>query len=71
LITGPLAADRNVARALDPTFGPTPLYGEGGIFNFGYVRVRVAADRTAHLLADVRDETGAVRPGSTLDLAPE
>jgi len=71
LITGPLAADRNAARALDPTFGPTPLYEEGGIFNFGYVRVRVASDSTAHLFADVRDETGAVRPGSTLDLAPE
>jgi len=71
LITGPLAADRNVARALDPTFGPIPLYQEGGIFNFGYVRVRFASDSMAHLLADVRDETGAVRPGSTLDLAPE
>jgi alkaline phosphatase D len=71
VITGPLAADRNVVRALDPTFGPTPLYEEGDIFNFGYVRVRVASNRTAHLLADVRDENGAVRPGSALDLAPE
>jgi alkaline phosphatase D len=71
LITGPLAAERNLPRTLDPTFGPIQLYAEGGIFNFGYVRVGVAADGRAHLSADVRDETGAVRPGSALDLAPE
>lgn len=71
LVTGPLSANRNSVRSLDPTFGPVQLYSEGGIFNFGYVRVRPNPDGRAHLLLDVRDETGAVRPGSALELPPQ
>ena len=56
---------------LDPTLGPTLLYAEGGIFNFGYYRVEKGADGRVRFLADVRDETGGVRAGSSVDLASQ
>jgi alkaline phosphatase D len=71
LVSGPLAAGPGAVRIPDPTFGPVQIFAEGGLFNFGYVRVSVAADGTPHLFADVRDEAGAVRPGSRLELAPQ
>jgi alkaline phosphatase D len=43
---------------LDPTLNPTPLYREGGFFNFGVVRVDPAGPT---LTLEVRDETGTVR----------
>ena len=46
------------------------LYGEGGIFNFAYIRIEQRQDGLFHLLADVRDDHGMIRPGSELDLAP-
>jgi alkaline phosphatase D len=71
LVSGPLNAIRlQPPAALDPTFGPTSLYAEGGIFNFGYVRIERQADGLVHLLADVRGEDGQPRPGSLLDLTP-
>jgi alkaline phosphatase D len=74
LVTGPLNAVRGPAPTqamLDPTLGPTLLFGDGPLFNFGYVRIARAADGRVHLIADVRDETGAPRAGSHLDLAAE
>ena len=54
----------------DRVLGPTVLYQEGDIFNFGYVRVVEQPDGKMHLLADVRGADGVVRPGSSLDLSP-
>jgi alkaline phosphatase D len=70
-ISGPLAAGRlPEPPGLDPTLGPTLLYGEANFFNFGYYRVERDADGNVHFLADIRDETGAVRPGSVVTLTP-
>jgi len=68
LIAGPLSAIRGRGIGVDPTFGPTKLYGEGGFFNFATVRVESGAN--ARLRADVRDEMGMIRPGSELVLEP-
>ena len=69
LVVGPLSAELGARRQLDPTTAPQTLYADGGIFNFGYARVRRAAGRP-HFVVDVRDDAGRVRPGSLLDLAP-
>jgi alkaline phosphatase D len=78
LVSGPLSAIRLGVPfpILDETFNPTLLYGEGNIFNFGYIRIedeREGDDDNdkPHLIADIRDEKGIVRPGSTLDLIPQ
>ena len=81
LVSGPLSAFRLGVPfpQLDETFNPTLLYGEGNIFNFGYIRIEDGRDSEEveegngkpHLIADIRDENGIVRPGSTLDLRPQ
>jgi phosphodiesterase/alkaline phosphatase D-like protein len=79
LISGPLNAVRggDPFPKLDPTFNPSLLYGEGNIFNFGYVNIETrgggaaAEDGKSHFIAEIRDENGIVRPGSILDLTPE
>jgi alkaline phosphatase D len=70
-LSGPLSAIRLPVAELDPTLEPVALYNEGGLFNFGVVRIEPGPDGLMHLLADVRDESGAVRPGSHVDLAPQ
>jgi alkaline phosphatase D len=81
LVSGPLNAIRLGVPfpVLDGTFNPSLLYGEGNIFNFGYIRIedgRGEEDENddngkPHLIADIRDENGVVRPGSMLDLIPQ
>jgi alkaline phosphatase D len=81
LVSGPLSAFRLGVPfpQLDETFNPTLLYGEGNVFNFGYIRIEDGRDSEEaeedngkpHLVADIRDENGIVRPGSTLDLRPQ
>ena len=77
LVSGPLSAIRLGVPfpILDGTFSPTLLYGEGNIFNFGYIRIEDEREDDdndkPHLIADIRDENGIVRPGSTLDLIPQ
>ncbi|MFL6486652.1 MAG: alkaline phosphatase D family protein, partial [Nitrososphaera sp.] len=78
LVSGPLSAFRLGVPfpELDETFNPSLLYGEGNIFNFGYIRI---GDRNEngdnndkpHLIADIRGENGVTRPGSQLDLTPK
>lgn len=73
LVTGPLNAVRGRATTqaqLDPAAKPKSLYAEGSFFNFGYVVIREEPDSKVHLIADVRGEDGAPRPGSRLDLVP-
>jgi phosphodiesterase/alkaline phosphatase D-like protein len=73
IVAGPLsAAPREGSNpSLDPTLNPTVLYGEGGFFNFAYLRLQRAPGGEVHLIADVRDEEGRPRPGSELRLAPQ
>jgi alkaline phosphatase D len=78
LVSGPLSAFRLGVPfpILDDTFDPALLYGEGNIFNFGHVRIQDGRGEDndngkPHLIADIRDENGMVRPGSTLDLIPQ
>ena len=86
LVSGPLSASRTISLAdasrlgapfpkLDGTFNPSILYQEGTIFNFGYVRIEGGMENEdngkPHLIADIRDENGMVRPGSLLDLTPQ
>ena len=70
LISGPLSAFESAPRGPDPTFQPRILYAEGELFNFSFVRIE-RHDGVSHLLADIRDETGAVRFGSSLTLAAQ
>ncbi|MGZ9275288.1 MAG: alkaline phosphatase D family protein, partial [Nitrospira sp.] len=73
LIAGPLAAMRRQAPSpgFDSTLRPAVLYTEGGLFNFGYVRIARQADGHPHLIAEVYDDRGERRPGATLDLTPQ
>ena len=78
LISGPLSAFRFGTPGgapipkLDNTFNPKILYEEGGIFNFGHVKVQKNPEDTlVHLKAQVVDDNGFTRPNSTLDLEPQ
>lgn len=72
LISGPLSAVRNPAPpAFDPTLHPVVLYAEGGIFNFGTVRLGDSSTGTTHLWTDIRDDQGRIRAGSELELGPQ
>ncbi len=73
LIAGPLAAVRRQPPLpnFDSTLRPAVLYAEGGLFNFGYVTIARQADGSAHLIAQVYDDRGGLRPGTTLDLKPQ
>ena len=58
---------------LDKTFNPTLLYGEGNLFNFGYVHVRESNSEDEaghHLFAEIRDASGFPREESYLEIAP-
>lgn len=68
LIAGPLSAFRWWPQEFDPAFNPRSLYAEGRIFNFGVVRIEPDAAGRALFRIEYRDETGAVRPGSSLTL---
>ena len=86
LISGPLSALRTISLAdafklglpfpkLDGSFNPSVLYGEGNMFNFGYVRIEDGTkdgdNGKPHLIVDIRDQNGIARPGSRLDLIPQ
>jgi alkaline phosphatase D len=76
-ISGPLSAGREGVPIpmLDTTFNPSLLYGEGNIFNFGYIRIEHARgeddEDKPRLIAEIHDENGITRPGSVLDLVPQ
>ena len=71
LISGPLSALKAAPPAFDQTLQPVVLYAEGGIFNFGLVEIGDGSPAPPTLRTDIRDETGRVRPGSRLEIAPE
>lgn len=65
LVAGPLSAGPGRPGILDDTLRPTRLYGEGGFYNFGEVRVAEAG-----LTVRVVDADGHVRFETTLRPAP-
>jgi alkaline phosphatase D len=69
LVAGPLNARVSKPVWLDETTNPVELYGDGGFFNFGFVRV-FPAKSGPQLSAEIRDGQGKVRPGSRLVLSP-
>jgi len=72
LISGPLNAGRTASvSSMDPTLAPVLLYGEGNIFNYGTVRIGDGTSAEPRLWTDIRDENGRIRPGSSLEIAPE
>jgi alkaline phosphatase D len=54
----------------DPTFQPTILYVDGGIFNFAYFKINKDSDGLMHLTTSIIGEDGNPRPGSIIDLGP-
>jgi alkaline phosphatase D len=71
LVTGPLCAIPLKANPLDPTINAKSKYQENKIFNFGYIKVqKEKTDGKIHLIAEVLDGEGLVRPGSNWDLPP-
>lgn len=69
LLSGPLNAGMGDLVEPDETLEPEVLYRETGAFNFQEVRVTLKEGGGSGLVAEVRDETGAVRPGSRLELS--
>ena len=86
IISGPLSAFRFGTQGgvpipqLDTTFEPQILYEEGGIFNFGYIRIQSMGEDDndvndgidkVHLVSDIIGEDGVPRSNSYLDIAPK
>ena len=72
LVSGPLSAIPLKANPLDPTINATSKYQENKIFNFGYIKLqKEKPDGKVHLIAEVLDADGLVRPGSNWDLSPQ
>jgi hypothetical protein len=73
IVSGPLAAiSYPEATPLDPTINATYLYHENKIFNFSYLKVQKQEyDGKVHLISEIRDEDGLLRPGSHLDITPQ
>lgn len=72
LITGPLnAGPASELPTVDDTLDPQVLYQETGFFNFLELRVQAGQGAPGNdgstLVAEIRDESGAVRPGSRLE----
>ncbi|MGB6629006.1 MAG: alkaline phosphatase D family protein [Nitrososphaeraceae archaeon] len=72
LVSGPLSAIPLKVNPLDPTINATSKYQENKIFNFGYIKLqKEKPDGKVHLIAEVLDADGLVRPGSNWDLSPQ
>jgi alkaline phosphatase D len=72
LVSGPLSAIPLKANPLDRTINATSKYQENQIFNFGYIKIQQEkSDGKVHLIAEVIDADGLVRPGSNWDLSPQ
>ena len=74
IVCGPFAAiTYPTTIPIDPTINATYLYHENKIFNFGYLKVQKdeTDDGKVHLISEIRDQDGLLRPGSHLDLRPQ
>lgn len=66
LASGPLSAALGEPASLDPTLNPEVLYQGSGFYNFGVVRID---GKGKDLVAEIRDQKGAVRFTLTLKAA--
>ena len=72
LVSGPISAIPVKASSPDPTINATAKYQESKIFNFGHIKIQQEkADGKAHLISEVLDGNGLVRPGSDWDIPPQ
>jgi alkaline phosphatase D len=74
IVCGPFAAiTYPTIIPIDPTINATYIYHENKIFNFGYLKVQKHEndEGKAHLISEIRDQDGLLRPGSHLDLRPQ
>ena len=72
LVSGPISAIPVKASPPDPTINATAKYQENKIFNFGYIKIQQEkSDGKVHLISEVLDENGLVRPGSNWDIPPQ
>jgi len=72
LVSGPLSAIPLKANPLDPTINATSKYQENQLFNFGYIKIQQEkSDKKVHLISEVRDENGLLRPRSHWDIPPQ
>ena len=76
IISGPLSAFRFGVPGvplpmLDPTFHPTILYVEGGLFNFAHIQLQKQGDGKTHLITDIIGEDGLPRPNSRQNIVPQ
>jgi alkaline phosphatase D len=69
LVSGPISAIPVKASPPDPTINATAKYQESKIFNFGHIKIQQEkSDGKVHLISEVLDENGLVRPGSNWDI---
>jgi alkaline phosphatase D len=72
LVSGPISAIPVKASPPDPTINATAKYQESKIFNFGHITIQQEkSDGKVHLISEVLDENGLVRPGSNWDIPPQ
>jgi alkaline phosphatase D len=72
LVSGPLSAIPLKTNPLDPSINATSKYQENQIFNFGYIKIqKQRSDGKVHLISEIRDEDGLIRPGSNWDIPPQ
>ena len=72
LISGPISAIPVKASPPDPIINATAKYQENKILNFGYIKIQQEkSDGKVHLISEVRDENGLLRPGSHWDIPPQ
>ena len=75
IVSGPFAAlSYPTPIPLDPTINATYLYHENKIFNFAYLKLEKQEqddEGKVHLISEIRDQDGLLRPNSRLDLSPQ
>jgi alkaline phosphatase D len=71
LVSGPISAIALKASPPDPTINATAKFQESKIFNFGHIKIqKEKSDGKVHLISEIRDENGLMRPGSNWDIPP-
>jgi alkaline phosphatase D len=72
MVNGPLNTwTNNVTNPTDPTIKAHYSYNESAIFNFGYVTIKKLSDGKSHLISEVIDSNGRIRPKSILNLTEQ
>jgi len=72
MANGPLSTNtRDKPNPVDPTINAKYLYSENAMFDFGHLKIKEnPMDKKMHLVYEVIDSNGRIRPNSSLDLPP-